>query len=69
MLTFSGISVLRPALFHGCQPGRFSVVPLLRRACDLGLVSGAHYRGRWHDSGTPERLQRLAVELSTIPAT
>jgi MurNAc alpha-1-phosphate uridylyltransferase len=63
-LTFSGISVLHPQLFAGCQPGRFPLAPLLRRAIGSGHVSGEHYRGRWSDIGTPQRLAALEAELS-----
>ncbi|MDH0301427.1 MULTISPECIES: N-acetylmuramate alpha-1-phosphate uridylyltransferase MurU [unclassified Pseudomonas] len=55
-LTFSGISVLHPALFEGCQPGAFKLAPLLRKAMAEGRVSGEHYRGHWIDVGTLERL-------------
>ena len=55
-LTFSGISVLDPALFAGCQPGAFKLAPLLRQAMAEGRVSGEHYRGQWVDVGTLERL-------------
>ena len=55
-LTFSGISVLDPALFDGCQPGAFKLAPLLRQAMAAGQVSGEHYRGHWVDVGTLERL-------------
>lgn len=55
-LTFSGISVLDPALFAGCQPGAFKLAPLLRQAMAEGRVSGEHYRGHWIDVGTLERL-------------
>ena len=58
-LTFSGISILHPALFAGCSPGRFPLAPLLRRAMAAGQVSGERYRGVWRDIGTPERLARL----------
>jgi len=63
-LTFSGISVLHPALFTACKPGRFPLGPLLRRAMMLGEVSGEHYRGGWRDIGTPERLAELDRQLS-----
>ena len=62
-LTFSGISILHPELFAGCQPGRFPLAPLLRRAMIAGRVSGEHYTGIWQDIGTPERLYRLDREL------
>jgi MurNAc alpha-1-phosphate uridylyltransferase len=55
-LTFSGISVLDPALFEGCQPGAFKLAPLLRKAMAEGRVSGEHYGGHWIDVGTLERL-------------
>ena len=62
-LTFSGISILRPELFAGCQPGRFPLAPLLRRAMAAGRVSGEHYPGIWQDIGTLERLYCLDREL------
>lgn len=55
-LTFSGVSVLDPALFAGCQPGAFKLAPLLRRAMAAGQVSGEHFTGCWVDVGTLERL-------------
>lgn len=58
-LTFSGIAVYHPNLFAGVAPGKGSVVPLLKRAMAAGRVSGEHFRGKWFDIGTPERLQEL----------
>lgn len=63
-LTFSGISVLCPALFKDCQPGRFPLGPLLRKAMAIGQVSGEHYRGSWRDIGSPQRLAELNEILS-----
>lgn len=57
-LTYSGIGVFRPELFDECTEVRFELAPLLRRAAAQGLASGEHYRGRWMDIGTPERLAR-----------
>jgi MurNAc alpha-1-phosphate uridylyltransferase len=57
--TFSGVSMYRPEFFDGCEPGRFSVVPMLRAAADAGRVSGSIYSGLWRDVGTPERLAEL----------
>lgn len=56
--TFSGLSVLHPALFEGSEAGAvFPLAPLLRRAAERGLASAELYSGYWNDVGTPERLQ------------
>lgn len=57
-LTYSGIAVLSPDLFAGCESGIFPLAPLLRNAMREGLVSGERYGGVWIDVGTPERLER-----------
>jgi MurNAc alpha-1-phosphate uridylyltransferase len=57
--TFSGIAVYHPRLFDGCSPGRFSVVPLLKKAMREQLVTGETHHGAWDDIGTMERLERL----------
>jgi len=62
-LTFSGISILHPRLFAGCQRGVFALAPLLRRAADAGQVTGALLPGIWCDVGTPQRLQALDALL------
>lgn len=64
-LTYSGISVLDPALFAGCQAGAFKLAPLLRKAMASGQVSGERHAGHWVDVGTLERLaevERLLAE-------
>jgi MurNAc alpha-1-phosphate uridylyltransferase len=58
-LTYSGLAVLSPRLFEGCQPGAFKLAPLLRNAMALGQVSGEHFQGRWVDVGTHERLAEV----------
>ena len=55
--TFSGISVYHPRVFKDSPGGRWSVVPLLRKTVDDHLVTGELFSGRWHDPGTPERLE------------
>ena len=59
MYTFSGVSIYRPEFFADCEPGRFSVVPMLRAAADDDRLSGSVYAGVWRDVGTPERLAAL----------
>ncbi|EIK51805.1 nucleotidyl transferase [Stutzerimonas stutzeri TS44] len=58
-LTYSGIAVLHPALFRECAAGAFKLAPLLRQAMASGQVTGEHYRGRWVDVGTHERLAEV----------
>ncbi|WP_417781084.1 N-acetylmuramate alpha-1-phosphate uridylyltransferase MurU [Stutzerimonas xanthomarina] len=57
--TYSGVAVLHPRLFEGCAAGAFKLAPLLRQAIAAGQVSGEHYRGRWVDVGTHERLAEV----------
>ena len=61
--TFSGLSVLRPALFANADGGAFPLWPLLREASIRGQVSGEVYQGRWSDVGTPQRLEALERDL------
>ncbi|MCJ1886703.1 nucleotidyltransferase family protein [Pseudomonas sp. LA21] len=63
-LTYSGIAVLHPALFEGCEPGAFKLAPLLRRAMEAGRVSGVQHAGRWVDVGTHERLADVERQLA-----
>ncbi len=58
-LTYSGMAVLHPALFRECTAGAFKLAPLLRQAMASGQVTGEHYRGRWVDVGTHERLAEV----------
>lgn len=61
--TFSGISILRPQLFAGCEPGRFPLAPLLRAAVAQGRVGGEAFHGLWSDVGTPGRRAELEARL------
>ena len=58
-LTYSGMAVLSPALFAGCQSGAFKLAPLLRTAMAEGQVSGERFAGCWVDVGTHERLAEV----------
>lgn len=61
--TFSGLSVLRPALFADCSAGAFPLAPLLREAAIRGQVAGELHAGLWSDVGTPQRLAALETQL------
>lgn len=62
--TYSGVGIFSPALFAGCTPGRFPLLPLLKRAIAAGRLQGERHDGRWHDIGTPARLAALNQELA-----
>ena len=61
--TYSGISVMHPALFAGLAAEPLPLRPVLDKAIAAGLVAGEHFAGRWFDIGTPERLQELDALL------
>ncbi len=65
--TFSGIAVYHPRMFLGCKPGRYSVVPLLRKTIDENGVTGELHRGQWMDIGNLERLEALRQTLNAQP--
>ncbi|MDX1609389.1 MAG: nucleotidyltransferase family protein [Halofilum sp. (in: g-proteobacteria)] len=65
-LTYAGIGLFDPGLFAGID-GIAPLAPLLRQAAAAGRVSGEHYRGVWHDVGTPERLRALDRALASDP--
>jgi MurNAc alpha-1-phosphate uridylyltransferase len=64
--TYSGIGIYRPELFAACEPGKFPLLPLLRRAIAAGQLTGESHPGRWYDIGTVERLQALDAELTRV---
>jgi MurNAc alpha-1-phosphate uridylyltransferase len=62
--TYSGIGIYTADFFAGNQPGKFPLLPLLRRAIARRALSGEIHTGRWFDIGTAERLAALDAELS-----
>jgi MurNAc alpha-1-phosphate uridylyltransferase len=57
--TYTGIGMYRPELFAGCAPGKFPLLPLLRRAIAARRLRGELYRGEWLDIGSSDRLAWL----------
>jgi len=63
-LTFSGIAVFDPALFTPLKPGVRPLRPVLENAIAAETVGGEHYRGRWFDTGSAERLSEARESLA-----
>lgn len=57
--TFSGISVINPQIFNGCEAGFFPIAPLFHQAIAQQTATAEHYAGQWFDVGTPERLDNV----------
>ncbi len=57
--TYSGVGMFTPEFFEGCEPGRFPLLPLLKRAIAAGRLRGELFTGEWNDVGTPRRLAEL----------
>lgn len=55
-LTFSGMGYYTPALFNQLPLQRQPLVDILKPAIEQNSISGEHYRGKWIDVGTMERL-------------
>lgn len=62
-LTFSGIAVYHQAFFAGLHAGVQPLAPLLKQGIVTGQISGQHYRGRWSDIGTPQRLASINQQV------
>jgi MurNAc alpha-1-phosphate uridylyltransferase len=58
-LTYTGVGIYRAALFAGCSPGAFPLLPLLKRAMGARRLRGTVHQGEWFDIGSPERLAWL----------
>lgn len=65
-LTYAGIAVYRPQFFAGTAPGKLPLRPLLDAAIAAGTVGGEHFKGRWADIGTPQRLKELDASLGIL---
>ena len=58
-LTYTGVGLYRPEFFAGCRPGKFPLLPLLKRTIAARRLRGEVYQGKWCDAGSPERLASL----------
>jgi len=68
--TYTGISLVDPALIAPVAPGaKAPIAPLLRAAADAGRLSGELHKGIWRDAGTPERLAELESLVAGSGAT
>lgn len=64
-LTYSGISLLRPALVadYPARRQKFPLAEVFKHAMAAERLQGVRYRGQWQDIGTPERLRELDRRL------
>lgn len=60
--TYAGIGLFRPQLFEGCLPGRFPLMPALRRAMASGRLHGQTFAGQWINVGTIAQLNALQCQ-------
>src|SRR5690554_1107921 len=58
-LTFSGISLLSPALFSDLAPGKRPLREIFVSAIEKEQLTGEYFAGYWNDVGTPERLAQV----------
>jgi MurNAc alpha-1-phosphate uridylyltransferase len=61
--TYSGVGLYRAEFFEGSTPGRFPLLPLLKRAIAAEKLRGQVHHGVWLDIGTPERLAALDRQM------
>ena len=61
--TFSGISVLSPAIFKNIDETIFPLEPILFALASQSSLTGEYHGGVWHDVGTQERLSDLRKSL------
>ena len=63
MYTFSGIAYYNPKLFLGLGVKKMPLAPHLRAAIEKSAISGELFTKKWHDVGTPKRLQEINNEI------
>ncbi|GAB5468583.1 MAG: nucleotidyltransferase family protein [Rhodospirillales bacterium] len=68
---FSGLQILSPRLFAGCEVEPFALMRLYRTAAHTGRLYGVRHEGTWFHVGTPEDLAKTEeslVEMGFHPA-
>jgi MurNAc alpha-1-phosphate uridylyltransferase len=63
--TYAGIGLFRRELFEGCLPGKFPLLPSLRRAMAQRRLYGQTFTGLWSNVGTLAQLDALQRRGST----
>lgn len=66
--TYANIAVLTREFFAQCEPGKFPLVPVMRRWIREDRVSGELYTGEWRNVGTPGQLADLDEYLGANSA-
>ena len=63
--TYAGIGLFRRELFDGCLPGKFPLLPSLRRAMRQQRLYGQTFTGFWSNVGTMAQLNALQRRRGT----
>lgn len=59
-LNYGNIGVFHPRMFAGLQTGmKLKLFPWVYQFLDRPGISGEHFRGEWHNIGTPLQLEEL----------
>jgi MurNAc alpha-1-phosphate uridylyltransferase len=61
LLNFAGIGVYRAELFKNC-PKICPLSLLFKEAFKSATITGEHYKGVWHNVGTPQQLKELNLK-------
>lgn len=62
-LTYAGVGVYRPQIVADLKVEPMKLGPILHNAISSQKLAGWHFKGKWSDVGTPERLAQLEEEL------
>lgn len=64
LYTYSNIGIYRKELFAKCEPGKFPLGVLLKKAVHEQKITGEHFKGTWCNLGTADQLHRISTEMS-----